>query len=58
MKIVTVKVLANYKEGKEMRMIEFMNVHGSTKTDKIAKEILQSNPNLVLEVLQTEEQAS
>mmetsp|Transcript_30385 Transcript_30385/g.37401 ORF Transcript_30385/g.37401 Transcript_30385/m.37401 type:complete len:87 (+) Transcript_30385:360-620(+) len=58
MKIVAQKVLQNYKDGKEMRMIEFININGSSKPDAIAREILQTNPNLVLKVLQAEEQAS
>jgi len=41
-----------------MRMIEFVNINGSNRTDSIAREILQTNPNLVLQILQTEEQAS
>ena len=55
MRIVAQRVLQNYKDGKEMRMQEFINVNGSSKPDGIARELLQTNPNLVLQVLQTEE---
>ena len=58
MRIVAQRVLQNYKDGKEMRMQEFININGSNKPDGIARELLQTNPNLVLQVLQTEELAS
>ena len=32
-------------------MLEFVNIYGSNKTDAIARDILQTNPNLVLQIL-------
>ena len=58
MKIVTMKSLENYRKGNELRQIEFVSIGGSQVSDEIAKEILQTNPNLVLKVLQVDEQNS
>jgi len=58
MMIVVQKVLQNHKEGKAMRQVEFTNINGSKKCDKLSREIFQANPNAVLAILQTEEQAS
>lgn len=55
MKIVTIKALENYKESKELCWVEFNNIPSSSKTDGVAREILQACPNLVLKVLQAEE---
>ena len=51
MKIVTMKCLENYNSGKELKQFEFVSIGGSEVTDDIAKEILQTNPSLVLKVL-------
>jgi hypothetical protein len=40
MKIVTLKALENYKDGKELCWIEFLNIPSSSQTDAVAREIL------------------
>ena len=58
MKIVTMKCLENYNSGKELKQFEFVSIGGSEVTDEIAKEFLQTNPSIVLKVLQVDEQNS
>ena len=58
MKMTTMKSLENHKKGKELQQIEFVTIARSGKTDEIARDILQANPQTTLRVLQAEEQAS
>ena len=48
MKMVTMKSLKNHSKGKELKQIEFISISSSKMSDEIAREILQSNPNLTL----------
>ena len=40
MKMVTMKSLENYRDGKELKFIEFLSIARSKQTDETAREIL------------------